>query len=139
MKFDLERFVEAQDPVYAQVCRELRQGCKQGHWIWFIFPQLKGLGHSLMANKFGISSADEARAYLAHSILGPRLAECTSLVNGVKGVSADEIFGYPDTLKFRSSMTLFAHVSSGSNVFADALEKYYAGEPDGLTLEMLSE
>jgi len=138
MKFDLERFVEAQNPVYGQVCCELRQGRKQGHWIWFIFPQLKGLGHSFMANKFGISSADEARAYLAHSILGPRLAECTSLVNGVEGVSIDEIFGYPDTLKFRSSMTLFAHVSSGSNVFADALEKYFAGEPDPLTLDMLN-
>lgn len=138
MKFDLERFVEAQNPVYAQVCRELRQGRKQGHWIWFIFPQLKGLGQSSMANKFGISSADEARAYLAHSILGPRLVECTSLVNRVEGVSIDEIFGYPDTLKFRSSMTLFAHASSGSNVFADALEKYYGDEPDHLTLDLLS-
>ena len=137
MKFDLERFVEAQNPVYAQVCRELRQGRKQGHWIWFIFPQLKGLGQSSMANKFGISSADEARAYLAHSILGHRLAECTSLVNRAEGVSMDDIFGYPDTLKFRSSMTLFAHVSSGSNAFADALKKYYAGQPDPLTLEML--
>ena len=137
MKFDLERFVEAQDPVYAQVCRELRQGRKQGHWMWFIFPQLKGLGQSFMASRFGISGADEARAYLAHPVLGPRLAECTSLVNRVEGVSVDEIFGYPDTLKFRSSMTLFAHVSSGSNVFADALEKYYGGEPDQLTLEML--
>jgi uncharacterized protein (DUF1810 family) len=138
MKFDLERFVEAQDTVYGQVCRELRQGRKQGHWIWFIFPQLKSLGHSSMADKFGISSADEARAYLAHSILGPRLEECTSLVNRAEGVSVDEMFGYPDTLKFRSSITLFAHVSSGSNVFADALEKYYAGEPDPLTLEKLS-
>ena len=138
MKFDLERFVEAQNPVYGQVCRELRQGHKQGHWIWFIFPQLKGLGHSSMANRFGIAGADEARAYLAHPILGPRLAECTSLVNSVEGVSVDEIFGYPDTLKFRSSMTLFAHFSSGGNVFADALEKYYAGQPDPLTLEMLS-
>ena len=137
MNFDLERFVEAQNHVYGQVCRELRQGRKQGHWIWFIFPQLKGLGQSFMANKFGISGADEARAYLAHPILGPRLMECTSLVNGVEGVSIDEIFGYPDTLKFRSSMTLFTHVSCGSNAFADALEKYYAGEPDPLTLEML--
>jgi uncharacterized protein (DUF1810 family) len=138
MKFDLERFVEAQEPVYAQVCRELRQGRKQGHWIWFIFPQLKGLGQSYMATHYGVSGADEARAYLAHPILGPRLAECTSLVNGVEGVSVDEIFGYPDTLKFRSSMTLFARVSSGSNVFADALEKYYGGAPDPVTLEMLS-
>ena len=90
-----------------------------------------------MANRFGIASAAEARAYLAHPILGPRLVECTSLVNSVEGISVDEIFGSPDTMKFRSSMTLFAHVSSGSSVFADALEKYYGGEPDPLTLEML--
>ncbi len=138
MKFDLERFVEAQSPVYAGVCRELRQGRKQGHWMWFIFPQLKGLGQSSMASRFGIAGAEEARAYLAHPVLGPRLEECASLVNSVEGISADEIFGYPDTMKFRSSMTLFAHVSSGSNVFADALEKYYAGQPDPLTLKMLS-
>jgi uncharacterized protein (DUF1810 family) len=137
MKFALERFVQAQNPVYAQVCRELRQGCKQGHWMWFIFPQLKGLGQSSMANKFGIDSADEARAYLAHPVLGPRLVECASLVNSVEGISVDEIFGYPDTMKFRSSMTLFAHVSTGGNVFADALEKYYGGQPDPLTVEML--
>ena len=139
MKFDLERFVAAQDPVYAQACRELRQGLKPGHWMWFIFPQLKGLGQSFMADRFGIDGADEARAYLAHPVLGPRLVECTSLVNGVEGVSIEEIFGFPDTLKFRSSMTLFAHVSSGRNVFADALEKYYAGQPDLLTLDLLGE
>ncbi|MGA8185278.1 MAG: DUF1810 domain-containing protein [Terriglobia bacterium] len=138
MKFDLERFVEAQSPVYAGVCRELRQGRKQGHWMWFIFPQLKGLGQSSMASRFGIAGAEEARAYLAHPVLGPRLEECASLVNRVEGVSIDEIFGYPDTMKFRSSMTLFAHISSGSNIFADALEKYYGGQPDPLTLKMLS-
>ena len=138
MNFDLERFVEAQNPVYGQVCRELRQGRKQGHWIWFIFPQLKGLGHSYMANHYGISGAEEARAYLAHPVLGHKLQECTSLVNGVEGVSVDRIFGFPDNLRCRSSMTLFAHVSSGSNVFADALKKYYAGQPDPLTLEMMS-
>lgn len=137
MNFDLERFVEAQNPVYAEVCRELRQGLKQGHWMWFIFPQLRGLGQSSMANRFGISSVAEARAYLAHPVLGPRLEECTSLVNAAEGGSISEIFGYPDDLKFRSSMTLFAHVSSGSNVFADALQKYYAGHPDPLTVEML--
>ena len=124
MKFDLERFVEAQDPVYAQVCRELRQGRKQGHWIWFIFPQLKGLGQSFMSNRFGIASAEEAGAYLAHPILGPRLRECTSLVNGVEGASVGEIFGYPDDLKFRSSMTLFAHVSSGSSPSPAALAEH---------------
>jgi uncharacterized protein (DUF1810 family) len=138
MNFNLERFVEAQNPVYPQVRRELSQGRKQGHWMWFIFPQLKGLGHSSVAIRFGIAGADEARAYLAHSVLGPRLEECTLLVNGVEGISVDELFGYPDDLKFRSSMTLFAHVSSGSNVFIDALEKYFAGQPDRLTLELLS-
>jgi uncharacterized protein (DUF1810 family) len=138
MKFNLERFVAAQDTVYAQVCRELRQGRKQGHWMWFVFPQLKGLGQSFMANQFGIASADEARAYLAHPVLGPRLVECTALVNGAEGVSVDDIFGYPDTLKFRSSVTLFAHVSSSSNVFADALQKYYSGEPDPLTLQIIN-
>ena len=138
MKFDLERFVEAQNPVYAQVCRELQQGCKQGHWMWFIFPQLRGLGQSSIANRFGIAGADEARAYLAHPVLGPRLEECTTLVNRVEGISIDDIFGFPDTMKFRSSMTLFAHVSPEGNVFADALEKYYAGQPDPLTVEMLS-
>jgi uncharacterized protein (DUF1810 family) len=91
-----------------------------------------------MASRFGIAGAEEARAYLAHPVLGPRLEECTSLVNRVEGVSIDEIFGYPDTMKFRSSMTLFAHISSGSNIFADALEKYYGGQPDPLTLKMLS-
>ena len=90
-----------------------------------------------MANQYGIASAEEARAYHVHPILGPRLQECTSLVNALEGVSADDIFGYPDNLKFRSSMTLFAHVSTGSNVFADALQKYYAGQPDPVTLEML--
>ena len=138
MQFNLDRFVETQNPVYAQACRELRQGLKRGHWMWFIFPQLKGLGQSSMANRFGISSVAEAKAYLAHPILGPRLQECTSLVNGLEGVSVDDLFGYPDDLKFRSSMTLFAHVSPGSNVFADALQKYFAGQPDPLTLEMLN-
>ena len=91
-----------------------------------------------MANRFGIDGADEARAYLAHPVLGPRLEECTSLVNAVEGIPIDDIFGFPDTMKFRSSITLFAHVSSGSNVYVDALEKYYGGQPDHLTLEMLS-
>lgn len=137
MNFDLQRFVEAQNPVYGQVCRELRKGRKQSHWMWFIFPQLKGLGQSSMANRFGIAGADEARAYLAHQVLGPRLTECASLVNSVEGVSVEEIFCYPDDMKFRSSMTLFAHVSSGRNVFAAALEKYFASAPDPRTLEML--
>ena len=135
--FDLQRFVDAQNPVFEQVCSELRRGCKDGHWMWFVFPQLKGLGYSWMANKFGISSRDEAEAYLRHSILGPRLRECTRLVNLVEGRSIGQIFDYPDDLKFRSSMTLFAHVASDKEIFINALQKYFGGQPDDLTLDGL--
>lgn len=135
--FDLRRFVDAQNPVFEQVCSELRQGRKEGHWMWFVFPQLKGLGHSWMANKFGISSRNEAEAYVGHSILGPRLKECTRLVNLVDGRSIEQIFGYPDNLKFRSSMTLFSSVASDKEVFVTALQKYFGGQPDRLTLERL--
>jgi uncharacterized protein (DUF1810 family) len=135
--FDLQRFVDAQNPVYEEVCAELRSGWKRGHWIWFIFPQLRGLGSSAMATAFGISSRQEAAAYLAHPVLGPRLRECTRLVNQVKGRAMDQIFGYPDALKFRSSMTLFASVAPGDQVFKDALQKYFGGEPDPVTLERL--
>lgn len=136
--FDLERFVTAQNPVYPQVCAELRTGRKRGHWIWFIFPQLRGLGSSAMASTFGISSREEAAAYLDHAILGPRLRECTSLVNVVEGTPIDRIFGYPDDLKFRSSMTLFASVAFDKQVFEDALRKYFDAKPDPRTLEMLA-
>jgi len=135
--FDLQRFVDAQKPVYEQVCAELRNGQKRGHWIWFIFPQLRGLGHSAMAAAFGIASRQEAIAYLDHQVLGPRLRECTRLVNLVEERAIGQIFGYPDGLKFRSSMTLFASVSSDEQVFKDALQKYFGGEPDPLTLERL--
>ncbi|MGH9430935.1 MAG: DUF1810 domain-containing protein [Terriglobia bacterium] len=135
--FDLQRFVSAQDPVFDEVCAELRRGQKVGHWMWFIFPQLKGLGHSWMASKFGISSRVEAEAYLRHSILGPRLRECSRLVSLVEGRSTEEIFGYPDNLKFQSSMTLFAHVASDNQIFVDALQRYFGGQPDRLTLERL--
>jgi len=134
--FHLQRFVNAQNPVYDGVCSELRDGQKQGHWIWFIFPQLRGLGSSAMATKFGISSRDEAEAYWNHPILGPRLRECTHLVNQVEGRSIGEIFRYPDDLKFRSSMTLFRIVAEDKRVFNYALEKYFQGEPDPLTLGM---
>src|SRR5206468_1929811 len=116
--FDLQRFVEAQDPVFEEVRAELRRGSKEGHWMWFIFPQLQGLGHSWMAQKFGISSRAEAEAFLAHSILGPRLAQCTRLVNSIEGRSIEQILGSVDTLKFRSSMTLFAEVAR-DRVFTD--------------------
>lgn len=135
--FDLQRFVDAQERVYEGVLAELRRGLKTGHWIWFIFPQLRGLGHSSMAHEFGISSRAEAEAYLAHPILGPRLIECTRLVNLVEGRSAEEIFGGIDTLKFRSSMTLFAQVSDANSVFAEALRRYFSGQADRLTLNRL--
>lgn len=134
---NLKRFVEAQNPVYDRVRAELRSGQKTSHWMWFIFPQLRGLGRSHMANEYGISSREEAAAYLQHPILGERLRECTRLVNSVEGRSASEIFGYPDDLKFRSSMTLFANVASRDQIFKQALEKYFDGEPDLLTLQLL--
>src|SRR5579862_5913271 len=133
--FDLQRFVAAQDSVFERVLSELRAGRKRSHWIWFIFPQIRGLGHSGTAQKYGISSLEEAAAYLAHPILGPRLRKCTRLVNHIDGRSIGEILGYPDDLKFRSSMTLFAHATPDNQVFVDALEKYFDGEPDSLTLE----
>ena len=116
---------------------ELRQGSKRTHWIWFIFPQVEGLGHSQTARKFSLSSLQEAQAYINHSLLGQRLRECTHLVNLVKGRSIQEIFGYPDDLKFRSSMTLFAHATSDNAVFEDALQKYFEGEFDPYTIERL--
>lgn len=135
--YNLERFVDAQDSVYGQVCAELRKGEKRGHWMWFIFPQIKGLGYSPTAIRFAISSRDEAVAYLEHPILGPRLRECSRLATAVEGRSISQIFGYPDELKFRSSMTLFAHVTTDNQVFLDALQKYFGGEFDRATLDRL--
>jgi uncharacterized protein (DUF1810 family) len=135
--YHLQRFIEAQNPVYPQVCAELRSGQKQSHWMWFIFPQLRGLGHTQMAIKFGIASREEAEAYLQHPLLGPRLRECTRLVTEVEGRSIHEILGSPDDLKFRSSMTLFASVTSDNDIFTAALQKYFGGEFDRLTLETL--
>ena len=134
---NLHRFVEAQNPVYQQVLRELRNGQKESHWMWFIFPQLRGLGHSHMATVYGIASRQEAEAYLAHPILEPRLKVCTQLVNQIEGRSIEEIFGSPDDVKFRSSMTLFARAAPHNQVFQDALQKYFAGQPDPLTLQRL--
>jgi uncharacterized protein (DUF1810 family) len=135
--FNLQRFVDAQNPVYQRVCAELRNGRKDSHWMWFIFPQLRGLGSSHLATAFGISSREEAEAYLDHSLLGPRLRECVQLVNLTDRRSIDQIFGYPDDLKFRSSITLFATVASDNQIFKDALLKYFAGVPDPRTLELL--
>ena len=135
--YSLQHFVDAQNPVYSQVCAELRKGNKRGHWMWFIFPQLRGLGHSAMANRYGIGGAAEAAAYLAHPVLGARLRECTSLVNVAQGRSVEEIFGSPDDMKFRSSMTLFASVAPNDQCFSDALAKYFGGRPDPVTIERL--
>ncbi len=133
--FDLHRFVEAQAGVIDVVRRELAAGAKRTHWMWFIFPQLRGLGQSATAQHFGLAGLAEARAYLDHPVLGPRLVDCTGLVNQVEGRSAQQIFGSPDDMKFRSSMTLFAGLEP--EPFGAALRKYYAGQPDPRTLEML--
>jgi len=135
--FDLQRFVDAQRPMYGQVCDELRSGQKQTHWMWFIFPQITGLGTSATARKFAISGIGEAKAYLDHSLLGVRLRECTQLVNDVSGRSIEDIFGYPDHLKFHSCMSLFAHVQPGDKVFAAALRKYFNADVDRNTIEQL--
>lgn len=135
--FDLDRFVDAQRDVYAQVERELRAGRKHGHWMWFIFPQIQGLGHSAMARKYAIGSPAEARAYLAHAVLGERLRACTRQVTSIPGASIEVIFGYPDFLKFHSCMTLFAKASGGEPVFTDALRKFFNAEYDRSTLERL--
>jgi uncharacterized protein (DUF1810 family) len=155
--YDLERYVQAQDPVFASVCAELAAGRKQSHWMWFVFPQPQGLGSSPMAERYAIGSLEEASAYLAHPLLGERLRQCTQLVNRVEGRSAQAIFGYPDYLKFRSCMTLFACVAAqampgygtghggpagnaGVNaVFGEALAKYYAGEADPRTCQLLGQ
>jgi uncharacterized protein (DUF1810 family) len=134
--FDLKRFVDAQAQVYPRVVAELRQGRKQTHWMWFIFPQLAGLGHSAMAQRYAIASRDEAMAYLGHAVLAKRLSECTVLVNAVEGRTIREILGSPDDLKFRSSMTLFAAVSPDPE-FATAIGKFYRGAQDRATLELL--
>ncbi len=136
--FQLDRFVLAQQSSYEQARAELRNGRKRSHWIWFIFPQIAGLGHSEMSHRYAISSAEEATAYHTHSLLGPRLTECTTLVTEVMGRSISDIFGQPDDLKFHSCMTLFASVTH-DDVFAQALRKYFGGRRDRLTLERLQQ
>jgi uncharacterized protein (DUF1810 family) len=136
-RYDLQRFVDAQKPVFDQVVAQLRAGCKSGHWMWFVFPQLRGLGSSSMARRFGISALAEAKLYLQHPVLGDRLRLCTRLVIEAERTSITEIFGSPDDLKFRSSMTLFLHACTDNGVFKHALERYFAGAPDPLTLERL--
>ncbi|WP_027569763.1 DUF1810 domain-containing protein [Bradyrhizobium sp. URHA0013] len=135
--FDLIRFVRAQDPVYRDIQGELTRGRKQSHWMWFVFPQVAGLGFSAMSQRYAIASRAEAKAYLAHPILGPRLIECTRLVLAIEGRSINAILGAPDDAKCRSSMTLFDAVSN-EPVFDEALARYFSGERDGATLEILS-
>jgi uncharacterized protein (DUF1810 family) len=140
-QFDLQRFVDAQEPVYDEVLGELRSGRKRSHWIWFVFPQLRGLGRSPTAQRFGISSLDEARAYVDHDVLGRRLRECARLVAQIEGRSADDVFGWPDNLKVRSSMTLFAHATDDPDIQADfraVLDKFYDGVQDPATVEQLN-
>ncbi len=137
--YELERFVRAQQPVYEQVIEELRTGRKRSHWMWFIFPQIKGLGRSEMAMRYAISSKEEAAAYLAHPILGPRLEQCTQLVLSIQGKSLHEIFGDPDDMKFRSSMTLFASVAGPASVVQACLNKYCGNQPDPATIAKLAE
>jgi uncharacterized protein (DUF1810 family) len=135
--FELQRFVDAQAQVYADVVDELRAGHKRGHWIWFIFPQIAGLGSSATAARYAISSLDEARAFLRHDTLGPRLRECTQLLNAVQNRSLGEIFGSPDDMKVRSSMTLFAHATDDNREFVELLARYCDGQEDPLTLQRL--
>jgi uncharacterized protein (DUF1810 family) len=135
--YDLQRFVDAQRGVYEQAAAELRAGRKETHWMWYIFPQIRGLGQSAMARKYAISSVEEASAYLNHPVLGPRLRECVKDVTSVIDRSIEDIFGYPDHLKFHSSMTLFAHTTHENGIFLDALKKYFRSQFDRKTIERL--
>jgi uncharacterized protein (DUF1810 family) len=137
-RFDLNRFVDAQAPVYAEALAELRRGRKESHWMWFVFPQLAGLGRSPTARFYAIDSLDEARAYLAHPLLGPRLAECTEAVLAHRGRGADAIFGSVDAMKFRSSMTLFEAAAEETGTFAQALDSFFGGMRDTATLALLA-
>ncbi len=136
-EYHLQRFVDAQEGVIDGVFAELRRGCKTGHWMWFIFPQLKGLGFSYTAQYYAIASLAEAESYLAHPLLGQRLLECTQLVNSIEDRSLRQVFGTPDDLKFRSSMTLFAQATSQNAIFLVVLNKFCGGKFDPATLQLL--
>jgi uncharacterized protein (DUF1810 family) len=136
--FDLRRFVDAQAPLIDRVTAELSAGSKRTHWMWFVFPQIRGLGQSEMARRYAISSESEARAYLDHPMLGERLRVLTKIVNALEGRSIEQVFGYPDDLKFHSSMTLFAHVAPDKAPFEEALNKYFGGEADLETVKKLA-
>jgi uncharacterized protein (DUF1810 family) len=135
--FGLSRFISAQDSVYDRVLEELKSGRKRSHWMWYIFPQVDGLGYSATTKHYAIKSMEEARAYLNHPVLGSRLLECADAVLAIEGRSASDIFGYPDDLKLQSSMTLFASVAGPDSVFVRVLDKYFQGEGDVRTLQLL--
>jgi uncharacterized protein (DUF1810 family) len=135
--YGLERFVEAQAETYASALAEVRAGSKRTHWMWFVFPQIEGLGHSMMARHFAIKSLEEARAYLEHPVLGPRIVECAEAVLSIRGRTMSDVFGYPDDLKLRSSMTLFAEAAGSESVFARVVERCFACKADERTLELL--
>jgi uncharacterized protein (DUF1810 family) len=135
--YELERFVAAQDPVFDRALVELQQGRKTSHWMWFVFPQIAGLGFSAMSQRYAIASLDEARAYLAHPTLGPRLRRCVEILLGLEGRSAREIFGSPDDMKLHSSLTLFATAAPDEPLFAQAIERYFEGKADQATLGQL--
>lgn len=135
--YDLNRFVSAQHEVYNRILEELKSGMKRTHWMWFIFPQIHGLGHSTTAVYYAIKSIEEAREYLNHPLLGPRLLECAEAVLIIEGRTASQIFGYPDDIKLKSSMTLFAGVADSGSIFVRVLDKYFQGEQDARTLHIL--
>jgi uncharacterized protein (DUF1810 family) len=132
--YDLQRFIDVQHASYTRAVNELKAGRKQSHWMWYIFPQIQGLGRSAMSQKYAIASLHEAKAYLDHPILGARLRECTRLVTAMKGFPIEDILAYPDDLKFHSSMTLFAHAAEDNEIFLDALKNFFHAEFDGATL-----
>lgn len=135
--FDLQRFVTAQDPVWDEVCAELRDGRKRSHWMWFVFPQLATLGRSAMARHYGLSGLDEAKAYLAHPVLGERLRACCHLLMQVQGATAVEIFGETDAMKLRSCLTLFQAAAPQETLWGECLQRYFGGQADALTLNAL--
>ena len=137
--YNLSRFIKAQDGVYLGVIEELKRGRKTSHWIWYVFPQIAGLGHSQMSQQYAISSIDEAKAYAEHPVLGPRLIECVELVMAMDGKSAEQIFGHIDALKFCSCLTLFSAANKDNGIFQQVLDKYFDGVPDALTIRALQE
>lgn len=135
--YNLERFIEAQRGTFEEACTELRRGLKTGHWMWFIFPQIAGLGRSAMSQRYAIGSLDEARAYLRHPVLGPRLREICRIVNAIEGRTAYQVFGSPDDMKLRSSMTLFAHATEENVEFVELTGKYFGVDWDERTMELM--